>query len=143
MNVTKTAISAILAAWVAVALTGCVTQDREQSAVAPTDSRANSLVPLNEPIGNSTFDFSTPQFASPPHKITETEFTKIKKSMTSKEVEAILGRESDLAECPGGPLGGRGCVWYEDNATITIWYEWGGKMIGMSFRPTTHNERPD
>ena len=70
--------AASLAICATVLFAGCMTPIPDQDR---TDWRANSLVPLNLPIENSTFDFVTPSFDdSKPDKETDSQWRNVGKA---------------------------------------------------------------
>jgi hypothetical protein len=130
----NTITPAILAFWAIVSLSGCASTENRENKI---DSEATSVFPMQPPIRNSTFNLITPTFP-----ITKADFNKITMNMTIGEVEAILGRKSDMGEALGRGLGNVCCWWFEDNATIVIAFGPRGKMLQKSYTPTTHNEKP-
>jgi hypothetical protein len=70
-----------------------------------------------------------------PHAIRADDLKLIRNGMTREKVVAILGREPNHIECPGGSLGGEVCYWYEDHSTLVVAFEIDG-TVDVSFFPT-------
>lgn len=73
----------------------------------------------------------------------ETRYNKIERGMKRTAVELILGRKSDQGLYPGGSLGDEILFWYEEKATISVWFQWGsGKAYEKSIKRCEGKQGP-